>query len=57
MTKCSVKGCPKKAQHLGYCQPHYQQVSRNGKITSIKIRKIDGTQGCKVKGCPNKHHT
>ena len=49
MKKCSVKGCA--AEHLarGFCNPHYLQLRRKGKLPPIQM----STEGvrCKVEWC------
>ena len=53
MTDCAIFGCAEPTHGFGLCDTHYRQMKNNGKIT--KIKKFDGTQGCKTTKCPNKH--
>lgn len=56
MRLCNLKECNNKHLARGYCRGHYKQIRKWGKITSIKLRKMDGTQGCIIIGCLLKHH-
>ena len=37
MRKCSVDGCENKHKAQGYCNKHYQQMKKNGKVSSKTI--------------------
>lgn len=50
--KCSVSYCESmQTGSKGYCEKHYMQINRHG-----KIKEKMSTQGCKVEGCERKHH-
>ncbi len=54
MKFCSVKDCEREHYGLGYCNAHYQQIRRNGKITLIEIPTIGEYSHltmCRVDGC------
>lgn len=52
--KCCVDGCNRVEHCRGYCERHYTQVKRYGKIT--KVEDNWGKQECRVDGCDGKHH-
>jgi hypothetical protein len=48
---CSVEGCELKTYGLGYCNAHYQQVRKYGRIVRIILKGHNKGKTCKVEGC------
>lgn len=51
--KCCVDGCDRIEYCKGYCERHYTQIKRYGKIT--RVEDDWGKGECIVEGCVNKH--
>lgn len=52
--ECCVDGCNRVEHCRGYCERHYTQIKRYGKIT--KVEDDWGKRECKVNGCNGKHY-
>ena len=46
-THCSVEGCDHPVRARGYCNAHYQQYRRTGKITSETLRPYGARDKCR----------
>jgi hypothetical protein len=57
---CLISGCEEKNAHLGYCDRHYQQTHRTGKVTRVErrvpglSRDANGHKYCS--GCRERKH-
>ena len=58
---CSVEGCDTPSKEIKsidgvyYCNKHYKQIKRNGKITHVSTFRFDKVEGkCKIEGCESK---
>lgn len=50
---CSIEGCDRSHNALGFCGMHYQRFRRHGD-PSVNLRMQ--RKGCDVEGCPNPHY-
>ena len=48
---CNVEGCNRPYKAHGYCNTHYEQIRRHGKLLEPPVRNRDKT--CKVEDCTN----
>lgn len=53
---CRVEGCERLSVRKGYCNGHYRQMLKHGKITSKRIAIRDTTRKCIVDGCDSPYH-
>lgn len=51
---CCVDGCKEPYHRQGFCKSHYVCVGRNG--STVHKRLPNAPDGCKFKGCRNKHY-
>ena len=52
MKKCSVEGCDGKHHALGFCNKHWKQYKKYGKIMD---EEYDKAKICSVEECNEKH--
>lgn len=51
---CKVDGCNNKHSAKGYCNKHYLQMMKHGRIIDAEIEE-KSNKGCLVEGCENEH--
>ena len=52
MKLCSVEGCNRKHEAKGYCDKHYKQFKKHGRIIDDELK----PKNCLVEGCNEKHY-
>ena len=53
---CSVENCESKSRAKGYCNKHYQQMLKHGRIIDEDIANKE-IKTCSVENCNNKHYS